>query len=500
MSAFFDSILGPFIEQVVKHPERRAWQIDDIYYTYSDFGRRVLAIAARVAHMPGDAIGLYADNEVDTYAAIWAIWLCGKHYVPLLPQAPEVRNESIMEDAGVASCLNSSEMVLWPSYEGALPEGFDLYLNSVHAMDEQKAYVLFTSGSTGTPKGVVIQKGNIAAFVSSCHALGYYVQAHDRILQPFEMTFDLSIMSYLLAFVHGACLFPLPKDTHKITGIVDVLEKQAISITILVPSFLHYIRPYFEELSFPDLRLAIFCGEPLQEAVLNEWSVCCPNAQLDNIYGPTECSVVCCRHTYNAALDDNSRLGIVSLGRPMPGNLLMVQNAMGEAVPDGEAGELVIGGAQVMPGYLNRPTLNESVLFERRVDGQMIRFYKTGDWVIRRSDGRFDFISRIDFQVKVQGHRVELGEVEFHARAVLGEDYILLVQAIQHTREQVELVLFIQAHTPDEYALREALRSRLPHYMIPTQVVSMPQFPMNANGKTDRKALAQAWLNEMNLV
>ncbi|MBU3677916.1 MAG: AMP-binding protein, partial [Chitinophagaceae bacterium] len=169
MSAFFDSILAPFIEQVEQHPERRAWQVDDIYCTYSEFGRRILAIAARVVCVPGNAIGLYADNEVDTYAAIWAIWLCGKHYVPLMPQSPDARNESIIQDAGIAFCLQSSEMALWPSYEGALRAGFDSYLNSVQAMDEQIAYVLFTSGSTGMPKGVVIRKGNIAAFVTSCN-------------------------------------------------------------------------------------------------------------------------------------------------------------------------------------------------------------------------------------------------------------------------------------------------------------------------------------------
>jgi acyl-coenzyme A synthetase/AMP-(fatty) acid ligase len=236
----------------------------------------------------------------------------------------------------------------------------------------------------------------------------------------------------------------------------------------------------------------------LPELVLKGWAVCCPNAQIDNVYGPTEGSIICSRYTYQRQGQNGTRHGILSLGYPMFGNTMQVINELGELVPDGEAGELVISGPQVMLGYLKRSELNQQVFLDIELQGAKQRFYRTGDLVVKVDDGRFDFISRLDFQVKVQGHRVELGEIEYHVRAVLGEAYTLLVHAIQNQRNQFELVLFIQSIAFEVGPLMDALRGRLPWYMLPGHVVFLNNFPLNNNGKTDRKALAEYWLNKLN--
>jgi acyl-coenzyme A synthetase/AMP-(fatty) acid ligase len=140
--------------------------------------------------------------------------------------------------------------------------------------------------------------------------------------------------------------------------------------------------------------------------------------------------------------------------------------------------------------------LNETAFLYKEVDGDRQRFYRTGDWVVKEADGRFDYISRIDFQVKVQGHRVELGEIEFHVRDLLGEGGTILVHAIQNKRDQFELVLFIQGQVFELGELMDALRVRLPWYMLPGHIEFLPQFPLNINGKTDRKTLAEQWLTK----
>jgi amino acid adenylation domain-containing protein len=486
---FFSTVIDPFIVCVETHAAKSACVVEGVSYNYDTFGKRVLALAEEMERLEGDAVGLYTENHVDTYAAIWAIWITGKHYVPIQTNAPTERNAHILAQAGVLHCLQSADMAAWqtPNREDVASALRGLAKRWVR--NEQLAYVLFTSGSTGTPKGVVISKANLAAFVRSFHELGYGITPHDKVLQMFELTFDLSILSYLMAFLYGATLYTVPSHIHKMNAVAMLLEEEAMSVAVFVPSLVQYLQPYFDELHFPSLRLAIFCGEPLQEQLLAAWATCCPNAQLDNIYGPTENTVVCTRYTYRRGAENSSRHGVISLGTVMVGNTLLLFDEAGNEVPNGMQGEIVMAGPQLTRGYLGDAVLNERLFFLRQEGDAWVRYYRSGDLAVQDADGAFNFIARSDFQVKVQGHRVELGEIEFHARSVIGGVKNILAMAIKNRQHQFEVVLFVEGSAMDTTPVMQVLRSRLPAYMLPTQWCFVQAFPINSNGKTDRKQL-----------
>jgi acyl-coenzyme A synthetase/AMP-(fatty) acid ligase len=173
----------------------------------------------------------------------------------------------------------------------------------------------------------------------------------------------------------------------------------------------------------------------------------------------------------------------------MVGNTLLLFDEAGNEVPNGMQGEIVMAGPQLTRGYLGDAVLNERLFFLRQEGDAWVRYYRSGDLAVQDADGAFNFIARSDFQVKVQGHRVELGEIEFHARSVIGGVKNILAMAIKNRQHQFEVVLFVEGSAMDTTPVMQVLRSRLPAYMLPTQWCFVQAFPINSNGKTDRKQL-----------
>ena len=412
----------------------------------------------------------------------------GKHYVPLHPLWPIERCKDIISQVEIDCILDSSDN---SRFEGniintaKLSAKSDDLQDAVECDDSEIAYILFTSGSTGKPKGVPIKRENLSAFVNAFWDMGLEITEKDRCLQCFELTFDLSVFSYLIPLLKGACVYTVPSNVIKYGYISELLEDYELTVALMAPSTINYLRPYFDEIEGKSLRLSLFCGEALHEDVTAEWAQCVPNARILNVYGPTEDTIFCTYYEYQRNKPNKSHNGVLSIGKAMTSGEVRILDEEGNEVKQGELGELMLFGNQLFDGYWkNQEKSNE--VFRNTADGT--RYYKSGDLCYCDEEGDVMYSGRIDFQAKIQGFRVELGEIEFHAREIL-EDIEVVCVAFENDQNLTEIAMFIESQDFDTSDLLSKMRDKMPPYMIPTKILFEAKFPLNINGKIDRKAL-----------
>jgi len=222
--------------------------------------------------------------------------------------------------------------------------------------------------------------------------------------------------------------------------------------------------------------------------LIDELGKCIPDAEIYNFYGPTEVTIYCTFSRYYRGIQNKGLNGLMSIGKPFNGIRAIVIDDDCRIQDFGILGELCISGEQLTDGYLNNPEKNVEVFKEIDVDGKSERFYKTGDLCMIDSMGDILYSGRKDYQVKIMGFRVELGEIEFHARACMnGKNAIALLN--EDSVNGPELVLFVETNLSEKKVLLDYLKVKLPYYMIPAKVFECTEFPLNSNGKIDRNAL-----------
>jgi D-alanine--poly(phosphoribitol) ligase subunit 1 len=491
VNLFHTHIVLPFLSNSKLHHKRDAFCLDEQKVPYSQLRTRITTLLTRIEKMDGATVAIMTYDHIDTYAAIWACWLCSKSYVPLNPLSPDDLNNRIKNQVSLAGIIDATESKNWKDAD--TPEVDRIFENAVNQKpaDSQLAYILFTSGSTGTPKGVPITFGNIAAFVDAFYKMGYTVSENDRVLQMFELTFDLSVMSYLIPQLHGACVYTIPQGRIKFSYIFELLDEHQLTIALMVPSMLNFLRPYFDEIDCPNLRYSLFCGEALHLDILEEWAERVPNARIDNVYGPTENTIFCTYYTYNRKGFNPHHNGIITIGTSMANSVCTVMNDDDKPAEIDEIGELCLSGGQLTPGYLNNPELNQTAFFQYEQGTESVRYYRSGDLCRLSADGNIMYAGRKDTQVKIQGFRVELSEVEFQTKKALSEKTNTVAFTLENKQGIHEIFLVIEGQSIDEVSLKESLKSTLPAYMLPKSIFTLAEFPLNVNGKIDRKTIKQ---------
>jgi len=482
-----------------KFSKRNALFIKGKYYTYQELSEKITTIIQVLKNSTAKKsklIGIICSDEFETYASFFAAWFSGYGFVPINPRNPFDRNNNILEQTDIEIILSAEKDILnivdtknlIIIYTKEIP-GSSNFLNIPEIQDNQVMCILFTSGSTGIPKGVPMTLKNINATIDAFQALGYKLTAEDRFLQMFEFTFDMSILSYLPAMMLGACVYSVSDAKVKYLAAVKIMQEHDITFAAMVPSTLAFLKPYFKELKLEKLRYSLLGGEPFYKDIAAEWAKCIPNALIVNISGPTETTMACMGYTLHRNMQENKTYnGILAFGRPWKNTKAIVIDEKKKPVATGVQGELCFAGDNVMEGYWNMPEKNKEVFFNLKFEGKNIRFYKTGDMTFVDNDGDFMTCGRIDHQVKIQGHKVELGEIEVLVRESIPDANIVVLAGI-NDKGIKELFLFIDKPKLDHTAIIEYLKTKVPWFMIPKEVISIEVFPTNANGKIDRLAL-----------
>jgi amino acid adenylation domain-containing protein len=428
----------------------------------------------------------------------------GNTFVPIDPDNPVGRNSLMINLAGINTILTSRKddnvsrmanefknvnFIDTKEIQNHTSGIGDINLKLPETKPEDTAYILFTSGSTGVPKAVPISNKNVNSFMDAFFALGFDIDENDRFLQSSDLLFDLSTMSYMIPLAKGGCVYTVPEEGIKYVNLYIILIEQEITFALMVPSVLSYLRPFFSEISLEKMRYSMFCGEALYADILKEWSACVPNALLQNVYGPTEATNFCL--TYDWSKDNSKNKvynGIVSIGKPMKNMEAVVVDDNNTILTENEKGELCLAGLQLTSGYLKNPEKNKMAFFTTKINGEDKTFYKTGDIVFKDEFGNFMYCGRKDFQIKIHGYRIELGEIEFHTRQFTSPaNAVAVAYSNEHGITQIHL--FIEDFQDKKDKLMEFLKTKIPNYMLPSKITTVPSFPLNANGKVDRNAL-----------
>ena len=493
MNLFSDNILNLLIEKIGVHSSKNAFYIDGQYYSYVQFAQLISAIRREINELNSteQIFALAIHDDLDTYASIFALWMEGKAYVPLHPNQPLERNLNIIEQVGLSNVLDSAEQSVFDNqslnvmHTNLYAYTEDYLDNWVDTSDDALAYILFTSGSTGVPKGVQITRGNVAAFMDSFWKTGIEITADDRCLQVFDLTFDVSVQSYLVALTRGACVYTVPYGQVKYIYAASLIQEHKITFGAMAPSMLTYLRPYFDEFDATSMKTTILTAEACPVDLMEEWYKCAKNTEIYDFYGPTEATIYCTYYKLSRDKQNLSQNGIISIGVPMANIQAIITKENGELVNGQEKGELCVAGGQVTPGYWKNEEKNTSSFFKK--DG--VRYYHTGDLCYWDESGNILYCGRIDQQAKIQGFRVELGEIEFHARAYYNKEYRVVAIAFDNTQGLTEIALFVESVEQDTKDLLDYLRSKMPHYMIPSRIIFEQQFPLNKSEKIDRTTL-----------
>lgn len=495
-----------------QQPMQCAIEDGELSWSYAQLDDRIDALAAAFLTRGVAAntlVGVAMPQSAWLVAAVLALHRIGAAYVHLDASLPKARRAFIIDDAqirfvvchlGLEPIQNTGDDVelidLAPLTSSVGAGAIDVASDATFDT-ERAAYVIYTSGSTGTPKGVVIGHGALSAFVRAATSR-YGITVDDRVLQFHSPSFDASVEEIFVTLAVGATLVIRGDDTLGSTRwFLDDVASKSITILNLPTSLWHtLVRDLGSERAVmpASVRSVIFGGEAASATLVSTWTrVVGSHPRLFNAYGPTEATV-------DAVVHELTGLSFaadapVPIGRPLDGVSVYVLDADGEPVAPGQLGELHLGGRTLATGYLRRPELTA----ERFVTLPSVsphRLYRTGDRVSVSNDGLLIFHGRLDDQVKVRGHRVELPEVEALLGTIPGiADAAVLAQRRSDT---MTLIAHVVPSDPSwgSNDVLNAARSMLPDYFMPSAVVMHSALPRTAGGKVDRAALRTQDISE----
>ncbi len=481
------SIPSMFTAQVAAVPDAVALTYAGRSWTYAQLdaaSNRVANLLADLGVGPGKTVALMFSRCAEAIVAMLGVLKSGAAYLPIDPAHPWPRIEFMIADAapmvaltttGLAERLADSALVVIDVADPSI-EGYSVSPLPAPAADDV-AYTIYTSGTTGVPKGVAITHANVTQLIGSLH--DEWATAGQVWSQWHSYSFDISGWEIYGALLRGGRLAVVPESVATSPEALRVfLIDEQVSVLCQTPSAVGMLSP-----QGLDAVTLLVGGEACPPEVVDRWA---PGRVMINEYGPTEATMWV---ALSAPLQAGSR--VVPIGAPVAGAAFLVLDSWLRPVPHGVVGELYVAGPQLAVGYVRRAGLTAARFVACPFGGPGNRMYRTGDLVWWGADGQLRYVGRVDEQVKIRGHRIEIGEIQAALSALEGVDQTAVIvredrpgdkRLVGYLTESVEGAV-------DPTTIRAALGERLPSYMVPSAVVLIDALPLTVNGKLDKRAL-----------
>ena len=490
-------------EQAAKNPENVAAIFEDRHLTYGELKEKSDRLAGFLREKgvkQESIVGILLERSLEMPLGIMAIQKAGGAYLPIDPHYPADRINFILEDSGAALLLSQEKfrgLAINDRIERIFLEAPHLYSEGRRRPQDKPspgglAYVIYTSGSTGKPKGTLIEHHSLVNRLNWMQKK-YPLDGRDVILQKTPFTFDVSVWEIFWWSMAGARVCFLEPGAEKDPGkIVKAIEKNKITVLHFVPSMLQSFLEHLKETGGAEriacLKQVFASGEALTAAQVELFKALLGKngTELANLYGPTEASIDV---SYFDCMTEE-HLDSIPIGKPIDNIRLLIVDRKMQLQPVGVPGELCISGVGLARGYLNRPELTAEKFVENPYEPGR-KLYRTGDLAKWREDGNIEYLGRMDFQVKIRGLRIELGEVE---KVLASHPSVkeCIVNPWEKQPGDMHLVGYVVPDKKDRAeapGLQDFMEKSLPEYMVPRLFVFLEALPLSPNGKADRKAL-----------
>lgn len=503
-----NTVLSIFHSAVKANPKAIALVFEGKSLTYQELNNRSNQLSHYLLDQgvsSGDLVPICMERSFDLIIGILAVLKAGMAYVPMNPVYPKARINHILEDCNAqwmlctsaTSGLHSNDQVREICLDKVVEELSQMSMNDpdIKVSEDQLAYMIYTSGSTGQPKGVEVSRKSLLAYLDSCK--DYLTDnACSGSYLSLSLSFDASVTSIYLPLLHGKRLVMGSAEKEQLFLSPDFLEQAPYDFLKMTPSHLHLLPEILKGTEPAQLAHKFVLGGEMLTSSHVKILELYGGAQIVNEYGPTEASVGVTRQEFDSGDEFITTDQGVSIGRPFGNNHVYIVDSQCNLVPIGVPGELLIGGIQVARGYHNRPELTKDKFRESPfVSGE--RVYHTGDLARWLPDGNLEFLGRKDGQIKLNGYRIEPGEIENQLLNHIGVEQAVVLQVIKEDKTSYLGGYIVSNKQLTSTELESHLSQHLPDYMIPRHWSFVDSIPLTSNGKTDHKALLQIGLQSV---